>query len=153
MWSKGRESMPCGILELKFVLWHSIGTPKGSPPCCSWQAWMPWRPLELCQWELYLLVGPHKRHCKPGRRCSKQERERQNLQDHQAGVWQVQRRFWHSNHEQEGATTHDRSRARCTMDGTLQWGSEQTTTTTDSDMQEVGTDLDVNTNPQEKRRS
>ena len=27
MWSKGRESMPCGILELKFVLWHSIGTP------------------------------------------------------------------------------------------------------------------------------
>ena len=73
MWSKGRESMPCGILELTFVLWHSIGTPKGSPPCCGWQAWVPWRPLELCRWELYLLVGPHKRHCKPGRRCSKQE--------------------------------------------------------------------------------
>ena len=67
---------------------------------------------------------------KPGRRCSKQGRARQSLQDHQAGVWQVQKRHWRSNHGQAGATNHDRSRTRRTRDGTLQWSSEQTTTTT-----------------------
>ena len=67
---------------------------------------------------------------KPGRRCSKQGRARQSLQDHQAGVWQVQKRHWRSNHGQAGATNHDRSRTRRKRDGTLQWSSEQTTTTT-----------------------
>ena len=42
------------------VFLYVRGSPEGSPPCRGRRAWVPWRPLKLCQRELRLLVGPPK---------------------------------------------------------------------------------------------
>ena len=44
----------------KFKCSTGLDTPEGSPPCRGRWAWVPRRPLELCRWELRLLVGPPK---------------------------------------------------------------------------------------------
>ena len=86
---------------------------------------------------------------KPGRRCSKQGRARQSLQDHQAGVWQVcgrgtdalimdkQGRLITTEAEQDARGTEHFSEVL----------NRPPPPPTEADIQEAETDLDVNTDP------
>ena len=49
------------------------GSPEGSPPCRGRRAWVPRRPLKLCQREHHLLVGPPKPDRSKGRGPTKRD--------------------------------------------------------------------------------
>ena len=49
------------------------GSPEGSPPCRGRRAWVPRRPLKLCQREHRLLVGPPKPDRSKGRGPTKRD--------------------------------------------------------------------------------